>query len=194
MKTTTPGSIGGMNVAIAWPNMWLSGSRFRKRSGKNGRAPLAVLQHLALDRHDVRQDVAVRDDDAFRLGGRARREDDLGDVVARDRRPAGGVAGRVQSSSCSFQTGAPATSRERRDVLADQDQLGADDARDAREEIRRRAVVDRHDDDAAEQAAPERDDPLGPVLAPEDDFVALARRRARAGAPRSRARRAPTSS
>ena len=38
MKTTTPGSIGGMNVAIAWPNMWLSGSRFRNRIGKNGRA------------------------------------------------------------------------------------------------------------------------------------------------------------
>ena len=25
-----------MNVAIAWPNMWLSGSRFRNRNGKNG--------------------------------------------------------------------------------------------------------------------------------------------------------------
>ena len=29
---------GGTNVAIAWPNMWLSGSRFRKRIGWNGRA------------------------------------------------------------------------------------------------------------------------------------------------------------
>ncbi len=37
MKTTVPGSSGGMNVAIAWPNMWLSGNRFRNRSGKNGR-------------------------------------------------------------------------------------------------------------------------------------------------------------
>ena len=36
MKTTTPGSIGGIKVAMAWPNMWLSGSRFRKRMGKNG--------------------------------------------------------------------------------------------------------------------------------------------------------------
>ena len=27
-----------MNVAIACPNMWLSGSRFRKRIGRNGRA------------------------------------------------------------------------------------------------------------------------------------------------------------
>ena len=34
-NTVVPGSIGGMNVAIAWPNMWLSGSRLRKRSGKN---------------------------------------------------------------------------------------------------------------------------------------------------------------
>ena len=38
MKTTSPDSIGGTNVAIAWPNMWLSGSRFRKRIGMNGRA------------------------------------------------------------------------------------------------------------------------------------------------------------
>ena len=44
----------------------------------------AVLQNLALDRDDVREDVAVADDHAFRLRGRARREDDLGDVVARD--------------------------------------------------------------------------------------------------------------
>ena len=42
-----------------------------------------VLQHLALDRDDVGQHVAVGDDDALGLGRRARREDDLGDVVAR---------------------------------------------------------------------------------------------------------------
>ena len=53
-------------------------------------------------------------------------------------------------------------------------QLRRDDAADAREKVGRRAVVDRHDDDAVEQAAPERDDPLGPVLAEEDDLVALA--------------------
>ena len=38
MKMTSPPSIGGTKVAIAWPNMWLSGSRFRKRIGENGRA------------------------------------------------------------------------------------------------------------------------------------------------------------
>ena len=37
MKTVTPASIGGTKVAIAWPNRWLSGSRFRNRSGKKGR-------------------------------------------------------------------------------------------------------------------------------------------------------------
>ena len=36
MKTTVPPSIGGTNVAIACPNMWLSGSRLRKRIGENG--------------------------------------------------------------------------------------------------------------------------------------------------------------
>ena len=66
-----------MKVAIAWPNMWLSGSRFRKRIGRNGARPLLVLRHLALDRDDVRQDVAVGDDDAFGLGRRAGREDDF---------------------------------------------------------------------------------------------------------------------
>ena len=48
-------------------------------------APSAVLQHLAFDRDDVREHVAVGDDDALRLGRRARRENDLRDVVALDR-------------------------------------------------------------------------------------------------------------
>ena len=43
MKTTIPGSIGGMNVAIACPNMWLSGRRLRNRSGKNGRPHFRYL-------------------------------------------------------------------------------------------------------------------------------------------------------
>ena len=58
--------------------------------------------------------------------------------------------------------------------MADEDQPRRHDGDDAREKIRRGAIVDRHDDDAAQQAGPERDDPLRPVLAPEDDLVALA--------------------
>ena len=38
MNTHVPGSIGGMNVARACPNMWLRGSRSRKRRGRKGRA------------------------------------------------------------------------------------------------------------------------------------------------------------
>ena len=38
MKTTVPSTSGGMLVAMDCPNRWLSGSRFRKRSGRNGRA------------------------------------------------------------------------------------------------------------------------------------------------------------
>ena len=55
--------------------------------------------------------------------------------------------------------------------VADQHRLGLDDARDLAEEIGRGAVVDRHDDDAAQDRAPEGHDPFRPVLAPEDDFV-----------------------
>jgi len=51
--------------------------------------------------------------------------------------------------------------------------FGFDDADDAREKIRRGAVIDRDDDDAAQQAAPERDDPLRTVLAPENNLVAF---------------------
>ena len=42
-----PPSIGGTNVAIDWPNMWLSGSRFRKRIGRNGRV---YFRYLAISR------------------------------------------------------------------------------------------------------------------------------------------------
>src|SRR5206468_6885113 len=62
---------------------------------------------------------------------------------------------------------------QRRQVLADENQPGGDDTAHAREKIGRRAVIDRDDDNAAEQTAPERDDPLRPVLAPDDNFVAL---------------------
>src|SRR5207244_5541105 len=62
-------------------------------------------------------------------------------------------------------------STHRRNVLTGEDQFGGDDAADAGEKIGRRAIVDRHDDDAREQTAPERDDPCGTVLAPEDNLV-----------------------
>src|SRR5262249_1668311 len=47
------------------------------------------------------------------------------------------------------------------------------DLRHPREKLGRRAIVDRHDHDTAQQTAPEGDDPFRPVLAPEEDGVAL---------------------
>ena len=59
-------------------------------------------------------------------------------------------------------------------VVADQHDPRVDEAAHAADEFRRRAVVDRDDDDAGDQAAPVAGDPFGTVLAPEDDLVALA--------------------
>ena len=62
---------------------------------------------------------------------------------------------------------------------------------DAPQEVGRGAVVDGHGDDALEQAAPERGNPLGPVLRPEDDRVALAEAGRVRAARQRRGRRAP---
>ena len=66
------------------------------------------------------------------------------------------------------------------------------------DEFRRRAVVDRDDDDAGDETAPVAREPFGAVLAPEDDLVALAepggvefRRESSRGAPNVLVRVAP---
>ncbi len=161
------------------------------------RAPLAVLQDLAFDRHDVRQHVAVGDDDALGLGGRARREDDLGDVVAPDGNLRGRARGRDERRPVEL-VQLPRSARRRcrgtgGTSCPTSTSLRLHDPRDAGEKVGRRAVVDRHDDDAVQQAAPERDDPLGAVLGEEDDLVAFAQAGGMQAAPRIRARRAPTS-
>src|SRR6185295_8162207 len=61
-----------------------------------------------------------------------------------------------------------------RHVLADQDELGRDDTGDAQQKILRRAVVNRDDDDAAEETRPERGDPFRTVFAPENSPLARA--------------------
>ena len=60
------------------------------------------------------------------------------------------------------------------DVVSDEHRFGGDDPRDALQEVSRGAIVDGHGDGALEQAAPEGDDPFGPVFGPEDDGVAFA--------------------
>ena len=138
-------------------------------------APPPVLQHFALDRHDVRQHVPVRDDNAFGLGGRPRREDDLGHIVAADRRRTEVVRCRIRIPIELVQLpDLRAVDRDRRHVLTDEDEPGSDDPADPREKFRRGAIIDRNHDDAVKQASPERNDPLRTVFAPEHNLVARA--------------------
>ena len=73
--------IGGMNAAMVCPNMWLSGSRFRKRIGREWPHVFAVFLDALIDRLQVREDVAMRDGDAFGFAGGAGGEQDFGNVV-----------------------------------------------------------------------------------------------------------------
>ncbi len=112
MKTTTPGSIGGNEGGHRLAEHVAERQEVQKANRRKWPAPLAVLHDFAFDRHDVREDVAVGDDDAFGLGRRAGREDDLRHVVAptaeRQARPGEERVGpSAQSSSCSFQMGMP---------------------------------------------------------------------------------------
>jgi hypothetical protein len=102
-------------------------------------SPLAVLQHLAFDRDDVREDVAMGDDDALRVSRRAGRKDDLGDIIARDRvarrgRPVQGRSGRRVRDIMEMPDGNAFGVVERRHFLADQNQLRLDDPADTPEE------------------------------------------------------------
>ena len=62
---------------------------------------------------------------------------------------------RVPSAVCQ----APLSAGEL-DVVAEQQKLRADDARDVAEKFVRRAVIDRHRDRSVQQTSPQRDDPL----------------------------------
>ena len=53
--------------------------------------------------------------------------------------------------------------------IARQNGLGVDDGGDLPQEVGRRAIVDRDEHDALDQRAPQRGDPLGPVLTPDRD-------------------------
>ena len=80
-------------------------------------------------------------------------------------------AARVGRGAPIGHTGASRVAERRRTASPTSDRARVDDRGDAAQEVGRGAVVDRHEDDAAQQAAPERDDPFGPVLAPDDDVL-----------------------
>ena len=148
------------------------GQEIEEPERKERLSPLPVLPHLAFHRRDVGEHVPVRDDDALGLGRRPGREHDLCDVISREgnrRRLAATPLDLVQTPD--RRAGRVA---KRRHVLTDEDQLGGDDMAHAGEEIWRGPIVNRHDDDAAENTPPEGDDPLRAIFTEEDDVVAFA--------------------
>ncbi len=108
MKITVPGSIGGMKVAIAWPNMWLSGSRFRNRRGKNG---LPHFRYFRISRSTGTMFAStLRWVMTTPLGSAVAPEVKMisamsSRVIATAGSAAAGSASARQSSSCSFHTG-----------------------------------------------------------------------------------------
>src|SRR5437763_1815114 len=108
MKITVPGSIGGMNVAMAWPNMWLRGRRFRNLNGKKG------LPHFLYFR------ISRSTGTMFARTLRCVMTTPFGSAVAPDVKMISATSSRVigsgggsparvskdHSSSCSFSTGA----------------------------------------------------------------------------------------
>ncbi len=70
-----------MNAAIDCPNIWLSGSRFRNRIGLNGPMYRRYFPMPSLDRLQIRQNIPVRDRDAFRIARRAGRKQNLRQIA-----------------------------------------------------------------------------------------------------------------
>jgi len=113
----------------------------------------------------------VRDDDAFRLGGRDRREDDLGGVAVGDvftLKRRGGV-----TSNGVGQLIEPQARQVEPTRAAVDEQSSIDLLLNACGKIGRALDVERHDDDAARQRAEESRHPLGAVLAPKQDALAF---------------------
>ena len=126
----------------------------------------------------------MRDDDAFRFAGRPRREDDLGDRV-RAHVGASEVCARLgrcaMLASCcesiqrisrrrhtNIDEGSCSTSQ----PIADEDAAWRRRLDDAPHQFGRSRSIDRDDGDTAQHAAPERCDPLGPAVAPDQQPIA----------------------
>src|ERR1035437_1068825 len=132
-----------------------------------------VFPDLALQRLEVGQDVAMRNDHTARLGSRTGREDDLYDVVSRVGRRNhwfGGAPGNLLAQG--FQVDLCDV----RDVVLHRadTEPGVHLLRNTLSEIRSRNLVDGDDNGAAQQASEKCNHPLSAVLAPNEDLVALA--------------------
>ena len=192
-----PTSIGGTNVAIDWPNMWLSGSRFRNRIGWNGRM---YFRYFAISRsigmmfaRMFRWVIVTPFGSAVAPDVKMISASDTGVTVGR---PAGAdrsIAVGAGRQPPRFVRTSPVTSRRPLHFLADEHPLALHDGADAPDEIRRRAVVHGDDDDTGGRHAPERDNPFRPVLGPDDELVFRAESRAPSAPRRTVVPHSPTS-
>ena len=146
----------------------------------------AVPEHLVLDGDHVREDVAVRQPHPLGVGGGARREDDLGQLVGRAAVPAHVRLAAVLPARRDEPPQRPdldaVPAHRGLQALADQHGARVDNRRDARHELPGGAKVHRHEHGPREQAAPHRRDPVRAVLAPDHDPVARSDVRARQAA------------
>ena len=180
-----------MKVAIACPNMWLRGSRLRKRIGRNG---AVYFWYLVTSRS-----IGTMFARMLRWVMRT----PLGSAVAPDvkmisalvsavavgaaelpatRRVRCGAFARGPSirrlreglgrSSDRFHTFRSEPSAARIDGVADEHGASVDDRGNTQQEVGGRAEIDRDQHDAFEQASPQRNDPLGAVLTPDRDRLA----------------------
>ena len=134
-----------------------------------------VFLNFFFDRFDVRQHIPVGNDHAARLRRRSRSKNDLQRILPRERRPI--VGARItlfrkfeQRIQCDHRN----RRRDIRDATRTQHQFRRTFPRHPRYKFRRRTVVDRHHHRAAQNAPKENDDPLGRVLRPEQNRIALA--------------------
>ena len=120
-----------------------------------------VLVDFLRDRHRVREDISVADDDAFGIGGRAGRKHNLCDVVTancdRRHRP---VCRPVEIGQL------PSLHRTVVDVVSGEHDPRVDNPANTIRKLTRRSIVDRHRDRAGELDTPVTCDPLRTVLAP----------------------------
>src|ERR1022692_4265173 len=122
-----------------------------------------VFPDLALQRLEVGQDVAMRNDHTARLGGRARGEDDLHNVVPREWWRSdwlGGATGNL------FTQGFQIDLCDARDVVLHRadTELRIHLLRDTLGEIGSGDLVDGHHDGAAQQASEKCNHPLRAVV------------------------------
>ena len=170
-------------MAIACPNMWLSGRRFRKRSGENGRAYLRYLRISRSTGTILARMLLCVSWTPLGSGGCPRGEDDLREIPRappsplREHRCRRGHSLDTRSTRRDLQQDLvqrpdldPVTDRRPLDLIADQDDPRVDNLGDATEQVTRSPVVDGNDDRLREKTAPQRDHPLRPILAQMTTF------------------------